>query len=526
MATAAGHDSAAASIHTGPPPVRIPNAVASGRIELSPVEQAIFETCRETIASFNLSTTVRVAGGWVRDKLRGSDSDDIDFALDDMMGIDFAQYINRHLESQGQHVNSIGVIHSAPEQSKHLEVATFKLHGQEVDMNNLRTEEYAQDSRIPTVEIGTPWQDAHRRDLTINSLFYNVNDDSIEDFCGTGISDLENGIIRTPCNPKETFRDDPLRILRVARFAGRYNFRVEPALEEAAMDMEVQAHLANKVTRERFGLEIDKMFKTQSTPVGSFAVLLTFGLYPIVFRIPQEELTPQPEAVPLPVLSAPLPEVVLHDELPATSLELLRRAWQAQPGGLSLDERRALAFAAFLAPLWGYETGKDKKWRQRSLPFYVIRHSLKLPNATGEATVALLWGASELIQAVESVQGTADAIHSDTKLRIAYMLREVGPCYPHAVLLARLFLEHSKRDADAAALASLSTWITESSQLVGCWDWKPLLDGRSLVKLFGVRGPQIGELTKAQLDWMLVTCSRDEEALKAHLTEVLAKLSS
>lgn len=52
----------------------------------------------------------------------------------------------------------------------------------EIDFVNLRGEEYCSDSRIPTITFGTPKQDAERRDLTINSLFYNINEDIIEDF--------------------------------------------------------------------------------------------------------------------------------------------------------------------------------------------------------------------------------------------------------------------------------------------------------------------------------------------------------
>ena len=47
---------------------------------------------------------------------------------------------------------------------------------------NLRTEEYAEDSRVPTIGIGTPLEDAQRRDFTINSMFYNINEEKIEDF--------------------------------------------------------------------------------------------------------------------------------------------------------------------------------------------------------------------------------------------------------------------------------------------------------------------------------------------------------
>lgn len=57
------------------------------------------------------------------------------------------------------------------------------------------------------MQFGTPEQDAFRRDFTINSLFYNINNGVIEDFTGRGIEDMKEGIIRTPLPAKETFLD-------------------------------------------------------------------------------------------------------------------------------------------------------------------------------------------------------------------------------------------------------------------------------------------------------------------------------
>ena len=88
----------------------------------------------------------------------------------------------------------IGIITANPSQSKHLETATMKVHGIEVDFVNLRAEEvYEGNSRIPTQQtrqFGTPLEDALRRDFTINSLFYNIRTREVEDYTGRGIDDL------------------------------------------------------------------------------------------------------------------------------------------------------------------------------------------------------------------------------------------------------------------------------------------------------------------------------------------------
>ena len=60
-----------------------------------------------------------------------------------------------------------------------------------------------------------------RRDLTINALFYNVNDGQVEDFTGRGLRDLQNRVVDTPLDPLVTLKDDPLRSLRAVRFAAR-----------------------------------------------------------------------------------------------------------------------------------------------------------------------------------------------------------------------------------------------------------------------------------------------------------------
>jgi tRNA nucleotidyltransferase/poly(A) polymerase len=68
--------------------------------------------------------------------------------------------------------------------SKHLETAVIKIQDQYIDLVNLRSEEYGEESRVPEIKIGTPEQDAYRRDLTINSMFYNINKGIVEDFTG------------------------------------------------------------------------------------------------------------------------------------------------------------------------------------------------------------------------------------------------------------------------------------------------------------------------------------------------------
>ncbi|KAL3796762.1 hypothetical protein HJC23_010909 [Cyclotella cryptica] len=235
---------------------------------------------------------IRIAGGWVRDKLLNQHSSDVDVALDCMMGVQFARIVQSYIAQQSQAMEEesliaeesdgaegavngkskksqnkqpkIGVIGANPSQSKHLETATMNIHGIDIDFVNLRAEEvYEENSRIPTSQtrnFGTPLEDALRRDFTINSLFYNIRTHKVEDWTGRGLDDLlEHRRIVTPVDAHETFHDDPLRVLRAIRFCVRLNFSLDDNLKEAAMSKRVHHSLHVKVSRERVGKELEGM---------------------------------------------------------------------------------------------------------------------------------------------------------------------------------------------------------------------------------------------------------------------------
>ena len=71
-------------------------------------------------------------------------------------------------------------------------------------------------------------------------MFYNINEQKVEDFTTMGRADLKAGVIRTPLDPVQTFLDDPLRILRAVRFANRFEFSLDPAIYLAAQDIKIR----------------------------------------------------------------------------------------------------------------------------------------------------------------------------------------------------------------------------------------------------------------------------------------------
>lgn len=215
---------------------------------------------------------LRITGGWVRDKLLGKESNDIDIAVNVLSGQDFATQLLEYVQllniDLGHDATSLHTIKKNPEKSKHLETCTTKLYGLNIDFVNLRSEQYTEDSRVPIIECGTAEEDALRRDATLNALFYNLNEEKIEDFTGKGIDDLSQGILRTPLQPLQTFLDDPLRVLRLIRFASRFNFIIEEETLHAMEDERMKETLVHKISRERVGVETEKVLTSHNVPYG------------------------------------------------------------------------------------------------------------------------------------------------------------------------------------------------------------------------------------------------------------------
>lgn len=234
---------------------------------ISPQHRAVFNSLVEANEKLGINAILRVAGGWVRDTLLGLQSNDIDIAIETPAGAPvvsgefFARALARYQADQSLSAErTVSVIRVNPALSKHIETATVCVHNIPVEFCSLRTDTYTDTSRIPSTSPGTPLEDALRRDFTINALFYNLHSQYIEDFT-SGLTDLDSRIIRTPLNPRETFSDDPLRLLRGIRFVGQlgnYNFHLEDTIF-SAVDDSLLNRLLEKVSRERIGKEFSKM---------------------------------------------------------------------------------------------------------------------------------------------------------------------------------------------------------------------------------------------------------------------------
>ena len=225
-------------------------------LPLTPKETKMFDILKRVGEKHEVN--VRIAGGWVRDKLLGRNSKDIDITVDKMTGAQFAKLVAKEL---GMPEDSVKIM--AATETMKLETAKMNIDGQELDFANLRKETYNDKSRNPEAVMGTAEDDAFRRDLNINALHYNLHTGQVEDHTGKGIQDLRDGVIRTPLEGSQTFIDDPLRPLRAVRFSGRYGFAIAPETEQAMADPAVhQAFKDKNIPLDRLRKEIDESLLT------------------------------------------------------------------------------------------------------------------------------------------------------------------------------------------------------------------------------------------------------------------------
>jgi poly(A) polymerase len=143
-----------------------------------------------------------------------------------------------------------------------------------VQVATFRCDDEYDDGRHPrSVTFSTPEEDAHRRDFTINGLFFDPIGEKVIDFVG-GEADLRDKVIRAIGNPMQRFTEDKLRLIRAVRFAARFHFTIEPATWEA---LRVMANRIMSVSAERIADELRKILTDPNRATG-IAMLEDAGL--------------------------------------------------------------------------------------------------------------------------------------------------------------------------------------------------------------------------------------------------------
>ena len=238
----------------------------------------LFQLISDTAAE--LSQPVYVVGGYVRDyyldRLGVKEIPEVDLVTVGS-GVRLAQKLSKKLEGCSLAVfkqfgtaqikipeNSVSGESPVPQSELILEFV------------GARKESYRRDSRKPIVEDGTLEDDQRRRDFTINALYWSLNKEDfgvLLDPFG-GIRDLKKRLIRTPVDPRVTFDDDPLRMLRAIRFAAHLNFKIAPETLDAIKEM---AERITIVSKERIIDEVNKIVMADKPSIG-FGLLFKTGL--------------------------------------------------------------------------------------------------------------------------------------------------------------------------------------------------------------------------------------------------------
>ena len=240
-----------------------------------------------------------LVGGIVRDQWLGhelGDSSDVDLTTDAEPAIikDLVGDVAEALWTQGERFGTIGL----------------RFRGRAIEITTHRAESYTSDSRKPEVSFGDDIAvDLSRRDFTVNAMAIEVPSGELVD-PWNGAEDLPAKLLRTPLEPEISFSDDPLRMLRAARFASRFDLDVSDELTAAAVELRERLRI---VAIERIGDELERLFGLPD-PERGLRFLVETGLV-------NELLTwKQPDAAPISLDR-------LHEAV-ASTVRLNQQTWQ------------------------------------------------------------------------------------------------------------------------------------------------------------------------------------------------------
>jgi poly(A) polymerase len=293
--------------------VKTPNKAAA--------ELAITTLTKQAPAATSLATAFKAAGfklalvgGPVRDAILGRLGNDLDFTTN-ARPKESEKILNKWADSVWDIGAAFGTV-----AGKKGEIT--------VEITTYRSENYEKDSRKPAVEFGENIEgDLSRRDFTINAMALELTTDEptfIDLF--NGVDDLENKIIKTPGKPEDSFTDDPLRMMRAARFMSQLNFTIDESVLVAIKEM---AHRLSIISSERVRDEFIKIIMSDNPRLG-ITLLVECGLADIFL----------PE---IPKLKLEIDEHHHHKDVYEHSLTVLEQAiaLEARLGGANLTLRLA-----------------------------------------------------------------------------------------------------------------------------------------------------------------------------------------
>ncbi len=485
-------------------------------IILLPAEQLLRELLLECAQNFP-GLDIWITGGWVRDRLLGIPSSDLDVALSNMTGRAFGSFLQDFsarpdiASKYGQKAADLGIQDSRFTRfhimeknagaAKNLETAGGKLFGLDIDLANLRTEVYDGQSRNPQMKFGTPEEDAFRRDATVNSIFYHLGKQEVVDLTGRGLEDLNARIMRTPLDARQTFMDDPLRVLRLIRIGSKLTFDIDREAMHWMRSDEVQRAFDAMIKRGRINSEVFKIMNYPNPEV-AFQHLFDANLYTPVFLRLDSPL--------IPVLSAQLPVPGQTTTSPSPwpiswprAYRLLNQLLKDETGSNNLSRvvrceqnpEYAWTMAAY-APLAG---------ARRSMPKQAVQEAteaLKLPAKLSKLLETALANLDSIKNLVDAV---ADAARPrPARSAVGMALRAWGSTWSSQVTYAMLAQAVYDPDGNDDELSRGYSVFADFVVDKGLWDahaLRPCLDGNEILELFGL--PTGGRFLKDALDGLV-----------------------
>lgn len=418
--------------------------------------------------------TVALVGGPVRDALLGREVHDLDLTTDarpdDILRV--VEPIAQTTWDVGRAFGTIGAL----------------VAGERVELTTFRADAYDGTTRKPIVAFGDDLEaDLLRRDFTVNAMALRLPDEVLVDPHG-GIEQLVAGVLDTPTDPAVSFGDDPLRMMRAARFAAQLGFRVSDRATEAMRRM---AGSLSIVSAERVAEELRRLLLADD-PVSGIRMLVETGLADVML----------PE---VPALRLEADEHAHHKDVYEHSLTVLAQA-------IDLERARGhapdlvLRLAALL-----HDIGKPatKRVQGRTVTFH--HHDVVGAKLAKRRLAALKFDAdttrsvARLIELHLRFFGYSDAQWTDSAVR--RYVRDAGDELERLHILTRADVTtRNRRKAERLEFAydDLERRIAEIREAEGIAAVRPDLDGEAIMRVLGIRpGPEVGAAYRFLLDLRL-----------------------
>jgi poly(A) polymerase len=406
-----------------------------------------------------------LVGGSVRDAVLGRLHSDLDFTTD-ARPEQMQRFLRPWAESlwdTGIEFGTLGV----GKADRRMEITTF------------RADSYDQVSRNPQVRFGDRLDDdLVRRDFTANAMAVRITPDGPAEFHDPlgGLAALRARVLDTPSAPEVSFGDDPLRMLRAARFASQLGFAVAPRVRTAMTEMAGQL---GRITAERVAAELDKLL-LGSDPVAGLDLMVETGLGGVVL----------PEVG---AMRMAIDEHHQHKDVYQHSLTVLRQAIDLEDGGPDL----VLRWSALL-----HDIGKPATRRHEpdgGVSFH--HHEVVGAKMTRKRmrdlkySKQMITDVSQLVYLHLRFHGYGDGRWTDSAVR--RYVTDAGPLLPrlHKLVRADCTTRNKRRAARLQAnYDDLERRIDELAAKEDLARVRPDLDGNEIMRILGIpAGPEVGQ---------------------------------